>query len=61
MPRSFMKYDYLIVGAGLFGLNAGEIKNICLENASVQCTEGTSMAIAALVVEYSGIGRNKFE
>ena len=41
--------DAFIVGAGLFGLNAGEIKNVCLENASVQCTEGTSMAIAALV------------
>ena len=30
------KTDAFIVGAGLFGLNAGEIKNICLENASVQ-------------------------
>ena len=41
--------DAAIVGAGLFGLNVGEIKNVNMANATVTCTDGTSQAIAALV------------
>lgn len=52
------KTDAFIVGAGLFGLSTGEIRNVCLENVSVQCIEGTSMAIAALVGYSMGIVEN---
>lgn len=41
--------DEFVIGAGLFGLSAGEIKNVTVKDTVVTCTEGTSQAIAALV------------
>ena len=41
--------DHFIVGAGLFGISVGEIKNVNIENAVVHCTEANSMAIGSLV------------
>lgn len=43
------KTDAFICGAGLFGINVGEIKNIRMENALVSCTDSSSQAIAAVV------------
>lgn len=41
--------DQFIVGAGLFGISVGEIKNVNVENAVVHCTDPGSMAIGSLV------------
>ena len=41
--------DQFIVGAGLFGISVGEIKNVNVENAVVHCTDAGSMAIGSLV------------
>ena len=41
--------DQFIVGAGLFGISVGEIKNVNIENAVVHCTEANSMAVGSLV------------
>ena len=43
------KNDQFIVGAGLFGISVGEIKNVNIENAAVHCTNAGSMAIGSLV------------
>ena len=39
------KNDQFIVGAGLFGISVGEIKNVNIENAAVHCTNAGAMAI----------------
>lgn len=36
-------------GAGLFGVNCGEVKNLIVENATVSVTDGTSLAIGGVV------------
>ena len=41
--------DQFIVGAGLFGISVGEIKNVNMENAVVRCTNAGSMAVGSLV------------
>lgn len=43
------KNDQFIVGAGLFGISVGEIKNVNIENAVVHCTNAGAMAIGSLV------------
>lgn len=43
------KNDQFIVGAGLFGISVGEIKNVNIENAAVHCTNAGAMAIGSLV------------
>lgn len=43
------KNDQFIVGAGLFGISVGEIKNVNIENAAVHCTNAGAMAIVSLV------------
>ena len=37
------------VGAGLFGINCGMVKNLTLENVTVTVTDGTSLAIGGVV------------
>ena len=41
--------DQFIVGAGIFGISVGEIKNVNIKDAVVHCTDGDSMAIGSLV------------
>ncbi len=41
--------DQFIVGAGIFGISVGEIKNVNIKDAVVHCTDGGSMAIGSLV------------
>ena len=41
--------DYPICGAGVFGMNLGEVKNLNVVNASIQCTDIFSMAIGGVV------------
>ena len=41
--------DYPIVGAGIFGMNLGEVKNLNAKNITVTCTNGFSNAIGAVV------------
>ena len=43
------KNDQFIVGAGLFGISVGEIKNVNIENAVVHCTNAGAMVIGSLV------------
>ncbi len=43
------KNDQFIVGAGLFGISVGEIKNVNIENSVVHCTNAGAMAIGSLV------------
>ena len=43
------KNDQFIVGAGLFGISVGEIKNVNIENAAVHCTNAGAMVIGSLV------------
>lgn len=43
------KNDQFIVGAGLFGISVGEIKNVNIENAVVHCASAGAMAIGSLV------------
>lgn len=43
------KNNQFIVGAGLFGISVGEIKNVNIENAAVLCTNAGAMAIGSLV------------
>ena len=43
------KNDQFIVGAGLFGISVGEIKNVNIENAVVHCTNAGAIAIGSLV------------
>lgn len=48
---SNLKYesDKYNCGAGLFGVNCGEVKNLTVENAEVTVTDGTSLAIGGVV------------
>lgn len=46
------KNDQFIVGAGLFGISVGEIKNVNIENAAVHCTNAGAIAIGSLM-DYS--------
>ena len=46
------KNDQFIVGAGLFGISVGQIKNVNIENAAVHCTNAGAMVIGSLV-DYS--------
>lgn len=41
--------DYPICGAGIIGMNLGEVKNLTAENIQVHCTDTYSMAIGAVV------------
>ena len=52
MSNLTYKNDQFIVGAGLFGISVGEIKNVNIENAAVHCTNAGAMAIGSLV-DYS--------
>ena len=53
---SNLKYesDKYNCGAGLFGVNCGEVKNLTVENAEVTVTDGTSLAIGGVVGYISG-------
>lgn len=44
-----LETDKPIVGAGIFGLNLGEIRNLTAENIQIHCTDVYSMAVAAVV------------
>ena len=41
--------DYPIVGAGIFGMNLGEVKNLNAKNITVTCTDTFSNAVGAVV------------
>jgi len=41
--------DYPICGAGIIGMNLGEVKNLTAENIRVHCTDTYSMAVGAIV------------
>ncbi len=41
--------DYPIVGAGVFGMNLGEIKNLTVKNSKINCTDIYSMAVGCVV------------
>ena len=41
--------DYPICGAGIIGMNLGEVKNLTAENIQIHCTDTYSMAIGAVV------------
>ncbi len=41
--------DYPICGAGIFGMNLGEVKNLNAENVRIHCTDDYSMAIGGIV------------
>ena len=43
------KNDQFIVGAGLFGISVGEIKNVNIENSVVHCTNAGAIAIGSLM------------
>ena len=43
------KTDDFIIGAGLFGVSAGSVRNLTLENAVVEITEASSMAIGGVI------------
>lgn len=43
------KNNQFIVGAGLFGISVGEIKNVNIENAVVHCTSAGAIAIDSLM------------
>lgn len=49
MSNFSMETHDFIIGAGVFGISVGEIKNLSVENAKVVCTDLTSQAIGALV------------
>lgn len=38
-----------IVGAGIFGMNLGEVRNLTAENIQIHCTDTYSMAVGAVV------------
>ncbi len=41
--------DYPICGAGIIGMNLGEVKNLTAENIQIHCTDTYSMAIGGVV------------
>lgn len=41
--------DTAICGAGVFGINLGEVRNLVVENVDVRCTDTFSMAIGGAV------------
>ena len=41
--------DYPICGAGIIGMNLGEVKNLTAENIQIHCTDTFSMAVGAVV------------
>ena len=41
--------DTPIVGAGIFGMNLGEVRNLRAENIQIHCTDTYSMAVGAVV------------
>lgn len=41
--------DYPICGAGIIGMNLGEVKNLTAENIQIHCTDNYSMAIGGVV------------
>ena len=41
--------DDFIIGAGLFGVSAGSVRNLTLENIVVEVTEASSMAIGSVI------------
>ena len=41
--------DYPICGAGIIGMNLGEVKNLTAENIRIHCTDTYSMAVGAIV------------
>ncbi|MBR3106659.1 MAG: FMN-binding protein [Clostridia bacterium] len=41
--------DYPICGAGVIGMNCGEVKNLTVENVQIRCTDTFSMAVGGVV------------
>lgn len=41
--------DYPICGAGIIGMNLGEVKNLTAENIQIHCTDTFSMAVGGVV------------
>ena len=41
--------DYPICGAGIIGMNLGEVKNLTAENIQIHCTDTYSMAVGGVV------------
>lgn len=41
--------DYPICGAGIIGMNLGEVKNLTAENIQIRCTDTFSMAVGGVV------------
>lgn len=44
-----IEMDTPIVGAGIFGMNLGEVRNLTAENIQIHCTDTYSMAVGAVV------------
>lgn len=47
--------DYPICGAGIIGMNLGEVKNLTAENIQIHCKDTYSMAIGAVVGYNMGV------
>ena len=50
--------DDFICGAGLFGMNAGVIENLNVENSVITANEGTSLAIGGVIGYNMGVADN---